>query len=74
MMKKKTFNTAGPVRTSLDLAIVILLAGCAAFGATDAAAHGQGQEGQQGQDGHKGQVRSRRGVLADIPSRIQGLR
>jgi hypothetical protein len=42
MSKKKIFAMVGPVRTPLNLAIVVLLAGGAAIGATDAAAGSQG--------------------------------
>jgi hypothetical protein len=43
MSIKKTFTVAGPIRTSLNLAIVALLAGGAAFDPTDVAARDKGQ-------------------------------
>ncbi|MGB7933861.1 MAG: hypothetical protein WCH04_16870 [Gammaproteobacteria bacterium] len=43
MLEKKTFALAGPDRSLPNLAIVVLLAGGVAFGATDAAAGGQGK-------------------------------
>jgi hypothetical protein len=55
MSEKQLFVTASPVRTPLNLAIVVLLAGGAAFGTTDAAAHGRSHQGYHGQDGYHGQ-------------------
>jgi hypothetical protein len=52
MTKQQTFLTAGPVRASLNLAIVAVLSG----GATAVAAHGKDQEGQQGRGGDHGQA------------------
>jgi hypothetical protein len=43
MSKKQRFFSADPLRTSLNLAIVVLLAGGACFGMTDAAAGSQGK-------------------------------
>ena len=55
MTKKQTFAKAGPVRASLNLAIVALLAG----GATGVAADGKDQEGDHGQAGKGGGVCSK---------------